>query len=245
MTEREIDRLTTMMSQEMRDEIDAVVFFQCLCHEILIEYRRHGIEAGQNFVSIEFNDKCCWLHLYHLATPQTFKHKLVLMLDTFCIDAEFPEVEIFTGKEDGEEHTLFLGDPQFIEKAERVIREAIREKNRKALVYHYHLIQGTYYLLKDEKIGNLQNNIISASDEIAICYAHDKKDDTYILHKHGNPINVHKWAKETREAYRRAGMEDMAKSITVIEGKFPLDEINTMLDNTGYIKAFLRKFNFI
>lgn len=243
--------LAEQMARELSDDIEAEVFCGALVHEIIDEYRRGGIEPGQAVESVIFQAHTtngAWIPTYHQAAPP-----IPLKVDEIWIDFVLPNVEIYanlrlTAVTPG---PIFLGDPQFITKAASVLRDSLKILNEGKKVYHYELRQGTYYLIKDSTlpVGPIiaPNNIILATDTLAICFAIDKigGEITYILHKHGGPENVHKWAKSTRAAYRKAGMEDLARSITVIEGKFPVEEVNKCLDNSGYLKKFCEQYNLI
>lgn len=107
-------------------------------------------------------------------------------------------------------------------------------------MYHYELRNGSYYLLGDE-INRLTNDheILSMSDEVAICFSMD--NGMTCLHKHGSPEKVNKWYEETRKKYIAHGLRHEADSLLIISGKFPVEELNKMLDITGYIGSFVKK----
>lgn len=65
--------------------------------------------------------------------------------------------------------------------------------------------------------------------------------DEGTLHKHGNPESVSDWYVKTRQKLREAGCETWADRLVVIEGRFPLDEINKCISAGGYGKFFLDK----
>lgn len=102
--------------------------------------------------------------------------------------------------------------------------------------YHYRLIEGSYFLYDGD-------TLLTGQDEVAICFSHD--GDLYTLHKHGDPKWVNKWAEDTKKKYLDNGLADLAGELTVISGKFPIEELNKMLDITGYIGTFLKKFNLL
>lgn len=75
------------------------------------------------------------------------------------------------------------------------------------------------------------------TDSIAIAF--DKESGT--LHKIGNPINVNRWYQDTVKKLTGGGASDMAADLMVIEGRFPIDEVNKCMDCTGYIGVFYQK----
>jgi hypothetical protein len=74
-------------------------------------------------------------------------------------------------------------------------------------------------------------------DSIAIAF--DKESGT--LHKHGSPEKVRVWYVEARNKFVTAGFPDVADDLVVIEGRFPIDEVNKCLDCTGYVGTFYKK----
>lgn len=75
------------------------------------------------------------------------------------------------------------------------------------------------------------------ADVIALCF--DADDGT--VHKHGDPVRVQAWYLDHTQKLRAAGMNDWADHLVVIEGRFPLDEVNKMLSTSGYAKPFYEK----
>jgi len=98
---------------------------------------------------------------------------------------------------------------------------------------HYEM-DGSVYLLKDEN-----GRTIYGCDEIAIGYSDDGHDA--ILHKHGSKELVEKWAIQTRNAYLKHGIEDLAMEIKVFSGIIPVDKLNRILDTTGYLGIYLKE----
>jgi hypothetical protein len=92
---------------------------------------------------------------------------------------------------------------------------------------------GTYYLMEEKRI-------INACDEVAIAFSKEE-DGNCILHKHGSPNMVQSWIDMTRQVYKENGFDDIAMSLYMIIGKFPVEDINRILDTTGWIKVFLQK----
>lgn len=66
-------------------------------------------------------------------------------------------------------------------------------------------------------------------------------DRTGTLHKHGDPNMVAKWHKNAAEKFKSAGFDEMAHSLVMIMGRFPLDELNKCLDISDYAGRFYQK----
>ena len=95
----------------------------------------------------------------------------------------------------------------------------------------YALNCGQYVLMVDGKPTT------APADTIAFGFGSD--DAT--LYRHGSPERVRAWHLETSKKLREAGLEDWANQLVVVEGRFPLDEVNRMLSHRGYAKMFYEK----
>lgn len=104
--------------------------------------------------------------------------------------------------------------------------------------HKYELQYGSYYLY-DNSVNPItkERNIKLMCDEVAICF--DKESGT--LHKHGIPEYVSKWYFESRKKFIDAGFQDMADDLIMIQGAFPVEELNKCLSTTGYISKFWKK----
>lgn len=96
--------------------------------------------------------------------------------------------------------------------------------------YHYELNCSQYVLMK----GN--ERLYGPYDQISIGI--DK--ESVVLLKHGEPGMVKNWYKSHVKAYRDAGFDDMANDLIVITGRFPLEDLNNWINNSGSIKSFLK-----
>lgn len=78
-----------------------------------------------------------------------------------------------------------------------------------------------------------------AGPAVAVCF---DRDD-HVLHKHGDPDRVRKWAAATRAKLAAVGLEGaaMADALTVVEWPFGVDELNRCLDTTGYLGLILKR----
>jgi len=100
---------------------------------------------------------------------------------------------------------------------------------------NYELYMGTYYLMDGK-------TILHACDEVAIAFSKEE-NDVYILHKHGSPELVKNWIDNTRQIYKENGFDDIAMSLYMISGKFPVEDLNRILDTAGWVGYFLEKHN--
>lgn len=120
---------------------------------------------------------------------------------------------------------------------------------------HYRM-EGNEYALVDEN-----DNIHWAGEEIAIGFSYEPDEEIPgTLHKHGSPESVNKWAEITRkkfiesdqiaapEWYIRHGLpfyeglgQEMADNIVVVSGKMPIEELNKMIEISGYVGVWYRK----
>lgn len=67
--------------------------------------------------------------------------------------------------------------------------------------------------------------------EVAIAF--DAK--TGVLHKHGHIQYVSNWVAKTTASLRASGWDNLADDLVVIEGKFPVEELNKCLGISGYV----------
>jgi len=140
-------------------------------------------------------------------------------------------------------------------------------------MYHYEHKNNLYYLIDD------RGEVITVHEKIALCFSYNKEDDCYlrskshigdfrksprgILHKHGSPENVNKWAIATRKKFAEAAKDynlhkyltnigistspidynQMAEDIVVIEGKFTVEELQKCIDISGYVGKFYERLS--
>lgn len=100
--------------------------------------------------------------------------------------------------------------------------------------WKYELFMGTYYLWGINE-SERTRSLGAAMDEVAI--AVDIED--LILLKHGRPEAVNTWFQKAIKKYEASGLGDMASKIRMIQGKFKVEELNRLLDTTGYLAKFL------
>ena len=114
----------------------------------------------------------------------------------------------------------------------------------------YERMQGTFYLYDVRENG--KKTLVSACDQIAMCYSVDTVDGEkmYTLHKHGKEEYVRGWMERLQSRWREAekysptlrGTADSFHMI-VFDKDYPLDEINKALAITGYLKFIVEEKN--
>ena len=83
-------------------------------------------------------------------------------------------------------------------------------------------------------------DIILKTDRLAIAFAIDK-DIGYTLHKHGMPKYVKAWYTIFVKAMRKKGYNDLASEMKyVVSPNIPVEEINKMINLTGYLPEFIK-----
>jgi len=96
------------------------------------------------------------------------------------------------------------------------------------------------YILYDVKTGTE----LFRSEVIAIAFTTATDGMMWTMHKHGPPELVDRWARIARAKYTKHKLSDIAREIVVVEGKFPVEEVNKVIEITGYIKEFCEKFEY-
>jgi len=98
---------------------------------------------------------------------------------------------------------------------------------------HYEIQYGNYYL-----IGS-NNEILNICDTIDIAFT--LSENCIVLHKHGYPEQVNKWAANIRATFTNTGYPDMAAEIVVVEGKIDVEDLEKIINNTGYFEKWYKK----
>lgn len=73
-------------------------------------------------------------------------------------------------------------------------------------------------------------------DEVAICM---DKDGT--RHKFGDPEVVRAWHKNAQQSFRNVGANDLADDLVVIQGRFTLEDINKVIENSSHTALLYQK----
>jgi hypothetical protein len=121
-------------------------------------------------------------------------------------------------------------------------------------MYHYEYKNNLYYLIDD------RGEVTTTHEEVALGFSYNSEEGG-TLHKHGSPENVNKWAIKARKKFAEAARDlelhkkltglgiptspidynQMANEIVVIEGKFPVEELQKCIDISGYVGIFYNK----
>lgn len=97
--------------------------------------------------------------------------------------------------------------------------------------HSYGLNCGQYVLMAGDKpVGPVL-------DEVSI--ALDKTEGT--MHKHGSRESVQAWHAQAQAKLRAGGSGEWADNLVVLTGRFPLEELNRCLSNSGYAGALYAK----
>jgi hypothetical protein len=98
-------------------------------------------------------------------------------------------------------------------------------------MYEYVLNEDSEYVLC------FDNERIVMGKTVAIAF--DREDGSLI--KHGNADLINQWVEGTRKRYCAAGLPEIAEVLTIIEGPFPLEELNKIISSTDYVGRFYRQ----
>lgn len=101
--------------------------------------------------------------------------------------------------------------------------------------YEYVIKAGNYVLTDNDE------PIAPPLDIVSIAFSND--GDMMTLHKHGDPDIVEKWHSDAVAKYTQAGLQDMANDLHAVTGRFNLNELNSAINNSGYMSRFLKNHN--
>lgn len=105
----------------------------------------------------------------------------------------------------------------------------------------YYDKDGEYYCYFG-KDGELQNRMAS----VAVAFDADRERDGAMatMFKHGEPEQVHEWAREHRQTLNETGaacLEEVAMDLMVIESSdWEVEELNKIIHSANYIGKFVR-----
>lgn len=103
-------------------------------------------------------------------------------------------------------------------------------------MYRYSFEFGSYYLR-----DSTSQKIIFMSDSVAFAF----DVGCGVMLKHGHPDLVLKWHTSTVQSLRQSENPiaiEMAKNYIVIVGKFDIEKMNKLLNNSTYAKSFLKEW---
>lgn len=99
---------------------------------------------------------------------------------------------------------------------------------------YYYKIEGSEYVLYNDE------NVILRSDYgVALVYTYN--EEISVLHKHGMKKHAQKWYNNAVNKYKNSGFEKEASELIMVFGRFPVDEVNKCINNSGYTKKFHEK----
>jgi hypothetical protein len=109
--------------------------------------------------------------------------------------------------------------------------------------------EGSEFLLIHQLTPGDKPEVFYRGTEVAIGFTYDAnhiKEIAFTTHRHGSPESVEKWAQETRFKIQRARfegvkLEDWALPHTISSDAWDVDELNRILNTTGYLGTALRK----
>ena len=105
--------------------------------------------------------------------------------------------------------------------------------------HEYRLEHGSYYFYTINNGGKLKidTQLVFMTDEVAICF--DKEEG--IMLKNGIPKNVNEWQAQAIKKFKDSGFNDMADNLVIIEGCFPVEELNRLISTSTYFPIFYKK----
>ena len=94
-----------------------------------------------------------------------------------------------------------------------------------------------YYKLKDERylLLDKDGNVLDIMNEVAVCF--DAKLNVCL--SHGSPDSILKYYKDTVQRLKNVDFNEIIKDITIIQSKFPIEELNKLSQDATYIIAFI------
>lgn len=110
---------------------------------------------------------------------------------------------------------------------------------------HYKLTPEGRYACYEHTGSHTKETEVFVTDVVALAFV--RSDDCYgdwILMKHGPDTAVDAWAQTARGKYLASGLQSEARLLTVIEGRFPVDELNRIINTAGYIRNFCWQYGF-
>lgn len=104
----------------------------------------------------------------------------------------------------------------------------------------YRIEHGSYYFYRDGAVQFM-------CDEVSVFFDRD----SLVLHGHGRPESIQakheKWVRQINTSIEGGTADSIAvgrsliDGLTVIEGKFPCDELNRLIESASYLERFCAK----
>jgi len=103
----------------------------------------------------------------------------------------------------------------------------------KGIVMPYYLRNGSY-IFRTERKGGYEEQFLGPI--VALIF--DRADGKVL--KHGSSETLHKWMAAIIRLMEKSEIK-LIGGLTLIEGKFPVEELNKCVENQGYITKFYRE----
>lgn len=97
------------------------------------------------------------------------------------------------------------------------------------------------YRKEDNEFALYYNGqLMFRSRMVAFLYdIHGMADDLYVLHKHGEPLMVMRQHRQFEQTAKDHPMFDLKPHTFLFEVNFPVDELNKMIQTSGYLPKLL------
>lgn len=96
-------------------------------------------------------------------------------------------------------------------------------------------LHGTVVLYEVSEDG--EEHVLSGFASLGFCF-----DKDGVLLKYGEADKIEAYYKEVRELYKLNGLEDMANDLIFVSSdKWPVEEIDKFINNTGYIGLWYKR----
>ena len=106
-------------------------------------------------------------------------------------------------------------------------------------MYRYETIDDDYYKYRLYEIET--GETVHLLDEVGICFSYEQDQERSIrgtLLKHGDSKMVKEYYEEAHRKFKEAGLRKMSEELRYIEGKFDVEELNKIIEITGYVGKF-------
>ena len=108
--------------------------------------------------------------------------------------------------------------------------------------YSYQLDDNTTYILcRDGKPFQRIGPEVALAYSLPLTDSGEPDFDGVVLHKRGSPETVRAWFDTTRKKFLATGFQEAASERCIIQGAFPLADLNAMLETTGQLGRFLKR----
>lgn len=109
-----------------------------------------------------------------------------------------------------------------------------------AMDLQYQLKAGSYYLYDLSETPSAvtgQRRYKLQTSTVAVAF----NCRTGKIHEHGAPARIQSWAAHTRRRLRAAGADEEANDLVVVDGPWPVDELNKCLWSSVYCRRIFQR----